>query len=330
MSSTSPPAGPKQPRSKQIGVTIRTVREEDLSVVNRIFRLSFGTFLKLPDPMTFMGDADYVRTRWLADPSAVLGAELAGDLVGVNFAARWGSVGFFGPLAVLPELWDRGIAQLLLEPTMELFGQWGIRHAGLFTFASSTKHVSLYQKFGFWPRFLTALMESQLGTESSSGEWSRFSELLASQRDDCLKACRDVTNSVYGGLDLDREIRAVYDQHLGDTVLIWDASRLIGFAVCHVGAGTEAGSGKCYVKFGVVRCGTEAPQDFRRLLGACREFAASVGAKTLTAGVNLARLDAYREMIQAGFRATAQGVAMERNGEPGYNRPDVFLIDDWR
>ena len=49
------------------------------------------------------------------------------------------------------------------------------------------------------------------------------------------------------------------------------------------------------------------------------------GAKTLDAGMNLARLEAYREMLQAGFRATMQGVAMERNGDPGYNRPDVFL-----
>ncbi len=34
----------------------------------------------------------------------------------------------------------------------------GTQHAGLFTFAHSQKHVGLYQRFGFWPRFLTALM----------------------------------------------------------------------------------------------------------------------------------------------------------------------------
>jgi hypothetical protein len=79
-----------------------------------------------------------------------------------------------------------------------------------------------------------------------------------------------------------------------------------------------------------VRSGPNAAQEFRRLLEACREFARSRGARTLVAGVNLARLDAYREMLQAGFRTTTQGVAMQRNADPGYNRPDVFLIDDWR
>ena len=37
----------------------------------------------------------------------------------------------------------------------------------------------------------------------------------------------------------------------------------------------------------------------------------------------MARLDAYREMLQAGFRTTRQGVVMERNAEPGSD------VDDW-
>jgi hypothetical protein len=101
-------------------------------------------------------------------------------------------------------------------------------------------------------------------------------------------------------------------------------------AVCHSGAGSEAGSGKCYVKFGAVRSGSHATREFRRLLDACRELARSRVAKILTAGMNLSRLEAYRELLQAGFRTTAQGVVMERNGQPGYNRPGVYLIDDWR
>ena len=295
-------------------------------------RLAFGTFLGLPDPLKFMGDADYVRTRWLADPSAAFGAEMAGELVGTNFATRWGSVGFFGPLTIHPNLWDRGIAQQLLVPTMELFDAWGIRHAGLFTFASSTKHVRLYQKFGFWPRFLTSLMDLPVGAEPASAfiQFTRFSELSAGEKQISLQACRELTNSIYEGLDVEREIRAVDDQQLGDTVLTWDGATLAGFAVCHVGAGTEAGSEICYTKFGAVRSGPAAAQEFRSLLDVCRQFALSCEAKTLAAGVNLARLDAYREMLQAGFRTTTQGVAMQRNADPGYNRPDVFLLDDWR
>jgi GNAT superfamily N-acetyltransferase len=315
---------------KRPQVTIRAVREEDLPAADRILRLAFGTFLGLPDPLKFMGDADYVRTRWLADSAAVLGAELGGELVGTNFATRWGSVGFFGPLTIRPDQWDRGIAQRLLVPTMELFDKWKISHAGLFTFASSPKHLNLYQKFGFWPRFLTALLDRPVGTDYGFEAGTLFSALSQSEKESCLEECRELTNSIYDGLDVEREIRAVDAQQLGDTVLTWDASRLAGFAVCHVGAGTEAGTGKCYIKFGAARTGPGAEREFRRLLEATREFAALRGAKLLVAGVNLGRLEAYREMLLAGFRATTQGVAMQRNNDPGYNRPGVYLIDDWR
>jgi GNAT superfamily N-acetyltransferase len=327
MSSSAMSSMQKRPQ-----VTIRSLCEEDLPVADRIMRLAFGTFLGLPDPLKFMGDADYVRTRWLADPSAVFGAELGGELVGTNFVTRWGSVGFFGPLTIRPDLWDRGIAQQLLHPTMELFERWGIRHAGLFTFASSTKHVSLYQKFGFRPRFLTSLMEFPIRPEppAASVRSVRFSELGPGEKQLCLQACGKLTDSIYEGLDVEREIRAVNQQRLGDTVLTWGGGELAGFAVCHAGAGSEAGSGKCYIKFGAVRSGHDAAGEFRRLLAACHEFARVCEAGTLVAGVNLARFDAHREMLQAGFRTVTQGVAMERNGAAGYNRPDVFLIDDWR
>jgi GNAT superfamily N-acetyltransferase len=325
MTSTSPPSKATPP-----GITVRLLRESDLPTADRILRLAFGTFHGLPDPLKFMGDADYVRTRWLADPAAAFGAELDGELVGTNFVTRWGSVGLFGPLTIRPDLWDKGIAQLLLGATMDLFNEWGIRHAGLFTFASSVKHVALYQKYGFWPRFLTALMELPIGTESTSTQRTLFSGLSVNEKRACLEACRELTSSIYEGLDVEREILAVDHQHLGDTVLLWNGSQIVGLAVCHAGRGTEAGSGKCYIKFGCVRGGPGAAREFRRLVNACREFGASRNAALLTAGVNLGRLEAYREMLRAGFRTTTQGVAMQRDADPGYNRPDVFLIDDWR
>ena len=54
-----------------------------------------------------MGDAAYVRNRWLADPEAAFAAEAAGEIIGSNFATNWGSVGFFGPLTIRPDFWDR-------------------------------------------------------------------------------------------------------------------------------------------------------------------------------------------------------------------------------
>jgi len=136
-------------------ISIRSMRKDDVSAARSIFQLAFGTFIGVPDPQTFWEDRDYVGTRWAANPSASLVAELDGAVVGSNFATNWGSVGLFGPLTIHPRWWDQGFAQHLLGPTMDLFHSWRVRHAGIFTFAQSLKHVKLYQKFGFWLRCLT-------------------------------------------------------------------------------------------------------------------------------------------------------------------------------
>jgi hypothetical protein len=139
-----------------------------------------------------------------------------------------------------------------------------------------------------------------------------------------------MTDVIYEGLDLTAEVRAVAAQGLGDTVLLWGEGGLTGMAVCHCGPGTEAGGAICYIKFGAARPSPTAEQDFDRLLDACKEMAARRGLSRLVAGVNTARHKAYRRMLGRGFRTDLQGVAMQRPNEPGYNRPGIYLTDDWR
>jgi GNAT superfamily N-acetyltransferase len=320
----------KLEETPELEITVRPLQESDLDAADKIMRLAFGTFIGLPDPTQFMGDADYVRTRWRANPKGAFAAEAEGRIIGSNFATDWGSVGFFGPLTIDPDYWDRGVGKRLMEPIVNLFEKWGTKHAGLFTFSHSQKHVGLYQRFGFWPRFLTMLMSKAVAKRTSNAKWTTFSQLPASQRSKILKAARELTDDVYEGLDVTSEIAAVSKQNLGDTVLLWNGDMLTGLAVCHCGAGTEAGSGTCYVKFGAVRPGAKAEENFAQLLDACEALAASRKVGRLVAGVNSARQEAYRQMLLRGFATDIQGVVMSKPNSAGYNRPGVYLIDDWR
>ena len=45
--------------------------------------------------------------------------------------------------------------------------------------------------------------------------------------------------------------------------------------------------------------------------------------------MNTARREAYKLMLANGYTTNAQGVVMQQP-DAGYNREDVFLIDDWR
>jgi GNAT superfamily N-acetyltransferase len=308
-------------------VAVRDLRESDLPLADAILRSAFDTFTGVT---SLFGDKDYVHTRWLADPDAALAAEQDGQVVGTNFVTRWGTVGFFGPLSVRPELWDRGIASRLVEATVDVFDRWGTAHAGLFTFAHSPKHHGLYQKFGFWPRFLTLVMTKAPGVPARSSQAIRYTALTPAERAGAVEACRELTASAYDGLDLEREIRAVETQGLGEVLLLDDSSGLAGMAVCHLGAGTEAGGGGCYVKFALARPGRGADARFARLLDACESLAEDEGADHLELGVNAGRHEAYAAVVARGYRTELVGVSMHRSNDDGYSRPGIWLLDDWR
>ncbi len=115
-------------------IKVGLLKQSEVAEAGRIVRLAFGTFLGVPNPLDFMGDRDLLTPRWRSSHVKVLAARDDGRLIGSNVVTRWGSFGFFGPLTILPEYWDRGVAQRLLESTMTIFERWGVRHTGLFTF----------------------------------------------------------------------------------------------------------------------------------------------------------------------------------------------------
>jgi len=315
-------------RIKPGPIRVGPIKASELEEAGRIVRLAFGTFLGLPNTLDFMGDRDLMTPRWRSTNVKVIAAREEGRLIGSNVVTRWGSFAFFGPLTVLPEYWDRGVGQKLLAATMTIFDRWGVRHSGLYTFPHSARHVGLYQKFGYWPRYLTAIM-TRAPESSAALQGELLSALTKSQREQAIESCGKLTHKIDKGLDLAGEIRAVLAQRTGDVVLTYTRGVLDGFAVCLNGPGSEGGEKICYVKFGAARGGAGAGERFDRLLDACEAFAASRGA-IIEAGVNLAREDAYRRMRARAYRTISQGVAMQRPHAEGFNRADAYVIDDWR
>ena len=309
---------------------IRPMQRADLAAAEKVQRIAFGTRFGLPDPSTFRGDAQLVPTRWTTDASTAFIAEVDGTIAGGALGMDWGSVFIVGPVFVHPDHAGRGIARLLMQKLVELADARPLTFAGLFTFPESAVHVRLYESVGFAAQMLTPIM-TKAPVASGAGTnvgFLRFSELSAAQRDDTRRACARLTDAIFPGLDLGREIDAVAQQKLGETVLLADKDGIHGFAVCHFGAGSEGGSGNLFIKFAAVRPGAE--RDFGDLLDACERMAGAIGATRIAAGTNMARREAYRVMRERGFRAGLVGVAMLRPDSAGYNRPDAFVIDDWR
>jgi GNAT superfamily N-acetyltransferase len=312
-------------------VEVRPLHEDELGEADRIHRRAYGSYFRLADPLSFGGDAQVLKSRWTTDPAAAFALVEDGHLAGSCFVTRWGSVGLLGPVSIDPDRQGRGLAHPLLEEALRFLDGPPISFHGLFTFAESAKHVGLCQRYGYWPASLAAVMSKKVSPGSVTPEGAAaLSRLTPDAQAEALSACRELTDSIFDGLDVTGEVLSLGEQGLGDVVLSREGSRVAGVAVCHAGPGSEAGTGRAAVKFAAVRSGAGAGADLRRLLEAVEAWAASEGASVVTAGTGSGRIAAWTTLREVGYRPFAQGVAMHRDRHPGYDREDVFVLDDWR
>ena len=251
-----------------------------------------------------------------------------GELVGSAFISRWGSLAVFGPLTVDPEAWGLGIGSRLLDACLGVGGEWGVTSIGLFTLPESPKHLGLYRKHGFQPGSLTALTEKDVAPNATRLE--TLGGLDGHARVTAIAECRTVTTSLRDGLDLTGEIECLAEPGRGDVVIVREGARIAAFALCHVGAGSEAVTGSCYVKFAAVRPGAGGARLLDRLLDACETLAAERGAGRLEVGVSLRRRPAADVLAERGHRTFRHGVAMHRPPDESSCVPAPFVLDDWR
>lgn len=313
-----------------MNIVVRRLTEADVARADIINRLAFGAFFGLADPLTFRGDGDTIGGRLRTDPDGAFAAELDGELVASGLLMNWGSVGILGPLTVHPDHWGHGIARHMMAPMIDEIDRRNHEFVGLITHPQSPSHIRLYEAHGFWMERITGVMAKPVDPGVDNGDWGLISGLSGGAAERAFATCRRIADSNFPGLDLTHEIRAVNDRGLGEVVLLERKDATVGFAICHHGPGTEGGSAEFRIKFGAVTRGGDAPDDFRRLVAACECAAAERGATQLAAGANSGRAHAYRILQEAGMRTTMNGVAMMRPGTEGYNRPDVFVTDDWR
>jgi GNAT superfamily N-acetyltransferase len=305
---------------------ISLLQENDLPEAEKLLRLSFGTFLKLSEPMDFGNGAEYT-SRWYKDPSSVFAAFADGKPIGFSIVTNWGSCAGFGPIVTHPDYWDRGIGSQLISASWSKFDEWGSPQLIFCTHSNSPKHIYFYGKFGAEPRFLIALFTKAISTEQPHVlKAKRYSQLSLDRQAESLKVAYQLTNKIYDGLDWRSEILLIQQHSLGDTLFVWDDTGLIAFAVCHYGSGSEAAKGTCYVKLGAAK----SAEAYEQLIDECEALATTLGMSSLMVGIDTACVDAYHRTIARRFRISALSVSMHKPNQTGYSRPDVYVIEDRR
>lgn len=307
-------------------VEISLLQESELLEAEKLLRLSFGTFLGLKEPMDFGNGAKYMP-RWYRDSLAVFAAKIDKKLVGCAMVSNWGTCAGFGPIVIHPDYWERGIGSQLIDVSWSKFDEWDSQQVIFCTHTNSPKHIYFYGKFGAEPRFLIAICTKAISSIPPQNlKAQRYSQLSLDRQKVTLNAAYQLTDKIYEGLDWRSEILFVQQHSLGETLLIWDDTGLIGLAICHYGTESEAETESCYVKLAAA----DSAAAFEQLMDQCEAFAIEIGVSSLIVGVDMACIDAYQRIIARKFRIQNLFLSMHKPNQAGYSRPDVYIIEDRR
>ncbi len=325
-------------------VKIRRVRKGDLAKVRDVIEQSFGDYFERQlgtRPRQVFNGAQYVHHRWLMEPwGCFVAEENDGKIVGAVIAVMWGTVGLVGPVGVLTNYQNQDIGTHLVRAAHEFFDENKATLSGIVTYPNSPKHLAFYHKFGYKPKGLVAVTSRALerGHAAMPAARStrpalavrRFSALEEAKKKVMMLKFRKITNGIYRGLDLGKEVEIVDGLALGDTLLLENGRDLVGFAVCHTPGVSEAPAGALYVKFLAVDGAWRRPECFDALVSGLEHFAQESGLHRAILPVYTGYFAAYQGLLERGYQVDFTMVRMKRGKQEDYEDPADFVLDDWR
>jgi ribosomal protein S18 acetylase RimI-like enzyme len=332
------------PQGRLPKVQVRRVRKGDLSKVRDVFEQSFGDFLERQlgtRPRQAFNGAQYVHHRWLMEPwGCFVAEEDNAKIVGAALAVTWGTVGLLGPVAVLTHYHNQTIAQQLIRAVQEFFDENKATLHGVVTYPHSAKHLALFHKFGYRPKSLTAIMSRTLdrpGTRpvlpkppKGSLTVRRFSGLEETKKKAALGRFHRITNAIFRGMDLSKEVEIVDGLALGDTVLLERGNDLVGFAIYHTPGVSEAPSGALYVKYLAIDPRHRKPEHLEQFISSLEDLAQEHGVARVIAPVYLRYWLAYSTLVKCGYQVDFTMVRMQKGKPEDYEDSADLLFDDWR
>jgi ribosomal protein S18 acetylase RimI-like enzyme len=324
-------------------IKIRRVRKGDLSKVRDVIEQAFGDFFERQvgtRPRQVFGGAQYVHHRWLMEPWGCFVAEEGdGKIVGAAVAVMWGTLGLVGPIAVLTSYQNQDIGQQLLAACQEFFDENKATLQGVCTYAYSPRHLVLYQKFGYKPKGLVVITAKhldrreivQVGKPAKPGvSVRRYSSLEEAKKKPVMQKIRRITNAIWRGMDVGKEVEIVDGLALGDTLLLDKGRETIGFAICHMPPNSEAPHGAAYIKFLAIDKRHQRPELLHALLASVEDMAAAAQLQQVVAPVYTYYWTAYQALIERGYHLDFTMVRMKRGKQEDYEDASDLVLDDWR
>ncbi len=318
-------------------VSIRPMTDGDASSVAQVDAVTFADWAARST-----GKAEAIQTRriddilanWAKDPQGCfVAASEAGQVVGFIFSRTWGTTGWFGTFAVLPEYQGADIGQNLIKASLGYLRQRGCKTIGLETMPQTIYNLGLYLKLGFRPVFLTLLLTKDLQPQqvpTRHGRIKAWSQEPEHTRNQVLAEFKAITNSIELGLDYGKEAIVIDKFGFGDTLIWHEGAQALGFAAINL-RGPRPGS----EELGIIEALAMSPAhcseaDALAFLIGIENYVLGQGKAQLVVPINTIYLRMLTLLVEHGYRVFKSRARMILGELPDPRRArDIVNLSSW-
>ncbi|HTJ21872.1 MAG TPA: GNAT family N-acetyltransferase [Gemmatimonadaceae bacterium] len=261
-----------------------------------------------------------------ADGGAMLWRDERGQLVAFNMVHRSGREGWMGPLAVRTEFQGSGTGKEIVTRGVEWLKSQGggASVIGLETMPRTMDNIGFYSRLGFLPGRLT--LTTTLDANYADSPALVLGRLSPRARDDAVRECRMLVQKLLPGYDYTREISLTAELALGDTILLYDGDRLVGFALAHSAPLVE---GRAREELRVLKLALAEESFFDDMLAAIADFARRCGTRRIALRLQSEFVAAYQRVITLGGHVRWTDLRMSLAGYEEKPPARGLVLSNW-
>ena len=316
---------------------LRQMVERDLPRVNLILSKSF-THARLQSGLQNsrvpLCRIEFLRMYLAGHPDGAFVIEQDEKIVAYCFSRLWGSVGWIGPLSVIPAEEGKGLGKQVVGAAVEVLKSGGAQTIGLELAASSTRNLAFYTKLGFRANKLTVdlLWPVADAAPASSGEGLsilEFGKRSEAKKSHYMEELRQFSGRFQIGLDYSREIQLVNDFGFGDARLVLESDRVIGFILAHTETYSQE---ECreYLKVNALQVAPDLPITMlARFLSLLEAWAYSQNLSSIYLRVPTRYYRGFRFLLSMGLVVVNSELRMTLQDYPQRDDPEMINFNKW-
>ncbi len=255
---------------------------------------------------------------------AMLWRDGRGEIAAFNMVHHSGVEGWMGPLAVRTEYQSSGVGKEIVERGIAWLRERRARVIGLETMPRTMDNIGFYSGLGFLPGRLTVTLTLDAATGDRQPEL--FGRLSARDRDTAMAETRLLVSSIAPGYDFTREIELTDSLSLGDTVLLIDRGRLLGFAICHTAPLVE---GRVREELRVLKLALVEETALDPMVRMLRDYAKRSGTRRVAFRIQGEYSHVYKRLIALGARVRWTDLRMTLDGYPELHPMNGLMLSNW-